>query len=280
MKVSEIMSKNVISVNVPGMRRRALELMQKHNVSGLPVVDEKSKKLVGMVTLDELLKNPDEEQIALIMRRLVVTIGPDEDIKDAAKIFVEKNVYRLPVVEDGILVGMLTVEDIIKRGISTMDYKHPCSDFMKVSVTSAWEETPLPLILKIMEYSKSLSVVLINSMGQLTGVLDNSDLIKNGEIVEETDKTSMNKGADDDDWTWETKSTLYIGTKRLRLPIKPSKEFMTGEVVTVSPTTSISECARLMRKHDVEQLPVIDEDNDIIGIIRDIDLLRFFNDGA
>ncbi|HOP08946.1 MAG TPA: CBS domain-containing protein, partial [Candidatus Methanofastidiosa archaeon] len=268
MKVSEIMSKNVISVNVPGMRRRALELMQKHNVSGLPVVDEKSKKLVGMVTLDELLKNPDEEQIALIMRRLVVTIGPDEDIKDAAKIFVEKNVYRLPVVEDGILVGMLTVEDIIKRGISTMDYKHPCSDFMKVSVTSTWEETPLPLILKIMEYSKSLSVVLINSMGQLTGVLDNSDLIKNGEIVEETDKTSMNKGADDDDWTWETKSTLYIGTKRLRLPIKPSKEFMTGEVVTVSPTTSISECARLMRKHDVEQLPVIDEDNDIIGIIR------------
>jgi len=280
MKVSEIMSKNVICVNVPGMRKKALELMQKNNVSGLPVVDEKSKKLVGMVTLDELLKNPDEEQIALIMRRLVVTIGPEEDIRDAAKVFVEKDIYRLPVVKDGILVGMLTVEDIIKRGISTMEFEHTCSEFMKESVTSAWEETPLPLILKVMDYSKSLSVVLINSLGQLTGVLDNSDLIRNGEIVEETDKTSMNKGADDDDWTWETKSTLYIGTKRLKLPIKPAKEFMTGEVITVSPTTSISECARLMRKHDVEQLPVIDEDNEIMGMIRDIDLLRFFNDGV
>jgi len=278
MKVSEIMSKNVISVNVPGMRKKALELMQNNNVSGLPVVEEKTKKLVGMVTLDELLKNPDEEQIALIMRRLVVTIGPDDDVKDAAKIFFEKNVYRLPVVNDSILVGMLTVEDIIKRGISTMSFEQPCSDFMKESVISAWEETPLPLILKIMDYSKSLSVVLINSMGELTGMLDNSDLIKYGEIVEETDKTSMNKGADDDDWTWETKSTLYIGTKRLKLPNKSANEFMTGDVITVSPTTSISECARLMRKHDVEQLPVIDEDNEIIGMIRDVDLLRFFYD--
>ncbi|MBN1785997.1 MAG: CBS domain-containing protein [Candidatus Methanofastidiosa archaeon] len=276
MKVEEIMSKDVICVNVPGMRKKALELMQKNNVSGLPVVEEKSKKLVGMVTLDELLKNPDEEQIALVMRRLVVTVESNKDVKEAAGIFLEKNVYRLPVVENGILVGMLTVEDVIKRGLSSMESDVPCSEYMKKSVTAAWEETPLHLILKVMDYSKSLCVVLINNMGQLTGVLDNSDLIKYGEIVEETDKTSMNKGADDDDWTWETKSTLYIGTKRLRLPTKPAKEFMTGEVVKVSPTATITECARLMRKHDVEQLPVIDEDNDIVGILRDIDLLRFF----
>ena len=74
MNVSEVMTKNVICVNVPGLRKKALEVMQKHNVSGLPVVEEKTRKLVGMITLDDLLKNPDEEQIALIMRRLVVTI--------------------------------------------------------------------------------------------------------------------------------------------------------------------------------------------------------------
>jgi len=278
MKVADVMSKDVICVNVPGRRKKALELMQKYNVSGLPVVEEKTKKLVGMITLDELLRNPDEEQIALVMRRLVVTVDSNQGIKEAAQIFMEKDVYRLPVVENSILVGMLTVEDMIKRGLSTFDHDGACSDYMKMRVTSAWEETPLPVILKVMEYSKSLSVVLIDNMGQLSGLLDNSDLIKHGEIVDETERTSMNKGADDDDWTWETKSTLYIGTKRLKLPNMPAKDFMTGDVIKVSPTTSITECARLMRKHDVEQLPVIDEDNDIIGMVRDIDLLRFFNE--
>ena len=86
----------------------------------------------------------------------------------------------------------------------------------------------------------------------------------------------MNQGADDDDWTWETKSTLYLGTRRLKLPSKPAKDFMSGEVHTVSPSTSISECARLMRRHDVEQLPVLDEDNEVVGIIRDVDLLKYY----
>lgn len=274
MSVAEVMTKDVVSVNVPGMRKKALEIMQKYNVSGLPVVEEKTRKLVGMVTLDELLRNPDEEQIALIMRRLVVTVGVDEDIHDAAKKFIEKNIYRLPVVSEGKLEGILTVEDIVKRGISKMESDEMCSSYMKEAVTCAWQNTPMPLILKIMEFSHSLAVVLLDDMGMLAGVVDNTDLIRCGEIVSETDKTSMNKGADDDDWTWDTKSTLYIGTNRLKLPNRPVKEFMTGEVHSVSPTTSITECARIMRRHDVEQLPVIDENNDLVGILRDVDVIR------
>jgi len=276
MKVSEVMTKNVISVNVPGLRKKALEIMQKDNVSGLPVTDEKTHKLVGMITLDDLLRNPDEEQIALIMRRLVVTIDADEDITDAAVKLSEKNIYRLPVVKDGNLEGIVTVEDLIKRGLSKLEADEECSNYMKHYVICAWHETPLPLIFKIMDYSKSIAVVLLDNMGKLVGVIDNTDLINNGEIVSETEKTSMNKGNDDEDWAWESKSTLYIGTKRLKLPSKPAKEFMSGEVYTVSPSTTIAECARLMRRYDVEQLPVLDEDNDIVGIVRDIDLLAYF----
>ncbi|MHC1599010.1 MAG: CBS domain-containing protein [Candidatus Methanofastidiosia archaeon] len=276
MKVSDVMTNNVICVNVPGLRKKALEIMQKNNVSGLPVIDEKTRNLVGMVTLDDLLKNPDEEQIALIMRRLVVTVGADEDIMNAAKKLSEKCIYRLPVVNNGKLEGIVTVEDIIKRGLSKIDSDEECSAYMKKYVACAWDETPLSLLLKIMEYSHSLAVVLLDNRGNLVGVIDNSDLIKYGEIVDETDKTSLNKGADDDDWTWETKSTLYIGTKRLRLPNKVAREYTSGDVHTVAPNTSITECARLMRRYDVEQLPVIDEDNDIIGIVRDVDLLAYF----
>jgi len=50
MKVKDIMTKDVIYAEVPGTSASALELILKHNVSGLPVVKKGTKQLVGVVT--------------------------------------------------------------------------------------------------------------------------------------------------------------------------------------------------------------------------------------
>lgn len=73
---------------------------------------------------------------------------------------------------------------------------------------------------------------------------------------------------------WETKSTLYIGTERLKLPDKAVKEVMTPEVITITSGTTVTDCARKMKKHNIEQLPVIDAQGSLIGIVRDYDLLK------
>ncbi|MCI0497648.1 MAG: CBS domain-containing protein, partial [Thermoplasmata archaeon] len=64
MRVSDLMSTEVISVKIPSDRRVALRLMVKHSISGLPVVDE-GGSLVGIITRKDIFRKSTEEQLAL-----------------------------------------------------------------------------------------------------------------------------------------------------------------------------------------------------------------------
>ena len=98
MLVKRVMSKKVVSVSVPGSREKVLDLMRKENKAVLPVVKEEDNKLVGVVTRSDLINNPDEEQIAMLMSRNLIVASPDDDVKDAARIMIENDVRRVPVV--------------------------------------------------------------------------------------------------------------------------------------------------------------------------------------
>ena len=67
MNVEEVMSKELIVGYVPGTIRDVLKILAKHNVSGMPVLKKDTKKVVGVITRNDIFKNPDEEQLALIM---------------------------------------------------------------------------------------------------------------------------------------------------------------------------------------------------------------------
>ena len=60
MLVKRTMSKNVVSVSVPGNREKVLDLMRKENKAVLPVVKEDTNILVGVITRSDLINNPDE----------------------------------------------------------------------------------------------------------------------------------------------------------------------------------------------------------------------------
>ena len=99
MLVKEIMAENIYFVHVPGNRANALEIMREKKVSGLPVVKNGTNQLVGVLTRTDLVENPDEEQIALIMTRNIITASPDEDVKDVAAKMIENNIRRVPIVK-------------------------------------------------------------------------------------------------------------------------------------------------------------------------------------
>ena len=71
MLVKRAMSKNVVSVSVPGNREKVLDLMRKEDKAVLPVVKSDTKQLVGLITRSDLIVNPDEEQIAILMLSLI-----------------------------------------------------------------------------------------------------------------------------------------------------------------------------------------------------------------
>ena len=107
MLVNEIMAEDIYFVHVPGNRTHALEIMREKKVSGLPVVKNGTNELVGVLTRTDLVENPDEEQIALIMSRNIVTASPEDDVKDIAIKMIDNNIRRVPIIKDGNLLVLL-----------------------------------------------------------------------------------------------------------------------------------------------------------------------------
>src|SRR6056297_3943262 len=88
MNVADAMTprSELVVVEIPGSRNDVLEYIQEHGFSSVPVVKDVDGEEVyrGLVTRDDLIDQPDEDQLALLMRE-VPTTGADDDIVDAAR---------------------------------------------------------------------------------------------------------------------------------------------------------------------------------------------------
>jgi len=140
MKVKNVMSKNVLCVNPETTYEESAKLMYENNFSGLPVIDNKGN-LVGIISEKDLFRamypnyedfiaNPEEyfnheEQekrileiknnpIKMYMSKKVIFISPETSLMAAGGIMLARHIHRLPVLENGKLVGIVSREDIYK----------------------------------------------------------------------------------------------------------------------------------------------------------------------
>jgi len=99
----------------------AAEIMHNINVGSIPVVDN-NNKLVGIVTdrdivLRSVAKGQDPNiKVSDVMSRDIKTISPDTDVHEAADLMAEKQIRRLPVVDNGNLVGIVSIGDLAVEG--------------------------------------------------------------------------------------------------------------------------------------------------------------------
>ena len=274
MKVREIMTDTVIYVKIPGSRADAIKTILKENISCLPVVKRGTNELLGIVTREDFARNPEEEQLALLMTRDVRTISPEADIREAVEIFSRGEFRRLPVIENSELVGLITVSDIVWRYISKLGLTDPVEKYMASRITSMWEKNPLKVTYEIMNLSGERALPVLNDEGKFTGIIGDTDLLKVLEVSESTVKSELSGGTEGDKWGWDTKNIIYITKKRLEFPDRVVKDIMVDKVVIVRKKTAISEAAKRMAKNRIEQIPVINAEGDLIGIVRDSDLIK------
>ncbi len=278
MLVKEIMAKDIISVHVPGNRANALEIMRKKNVSGLPVVKNGTNQLVGVLTRTDLVENPDEEQIALIMTRNIVTAAPDDSVKDVAEKMINNNIRRIPIVDDGSLVGLVTASDLVNKALWKMEIQDPAEDYMIQNIPTSWEGTPLNVAFETMRYYKLKVLLGLNNDGKLTGILTETDFIEESEVVSERTVHNTSVGTEGDKWSWDSKSVLYVIKNHLKFSDKKVKDVENRDLVIVTTKTSVQECANKMRQRNIEQIPVIDVEGDLVGLVRAVDLIKAIND--
>ncbi|MCD6203542.1 MAG: CBS domain-containing protein [Methanophagales archaeon] len=273
-KVRDVMVEDVAYVTVPGTREELMAICKSRYISGVPVV--KDGKLVGIVTRQDVLKNPNEEQIALLMTRNPFTIGPDASVAEASRLMLTKKIRRLPVVEGDRLVGIISVADIV-RVIADMGITEPIGDYIADETVAVWDETPLSVVGRIMELANVKAVPVLNTELELVGLMTDRDLINAAIIEDNTEDSDLSLGADEDEWRWEgMRDTLklYYSVSKISLPKRPVKEVMVKGVITAARNSTVSECAGVMSKNKFDQLPVISARGKLVGLLFDRNLLK------
>ncbi len=270
--VREVMVRDVAYVTVPGSRDMVLKALKERHVSGVPVV--KGGELVGMVTRTDLLRNPEEDQTALLMTRDPLVVSPDDSIIEAARLLAENDIRRLPVVEDGSLVGIVSVADVI-RVVSELDIKRQIERYFEKATVALWDEMPLPVAGAVMEYANVQASPVIDTDLKLVGIVSDRDLINASVIEDSVEMSDMSSATDEDEWTWEsTRDTLnfYYGVSRISLRDVPVKQAMVPAVTAIK-TSEVSECARVIMRNKIDQLPVVTAHQKLAGMLKDSDLL-------
>jgi CBS domain-containing protein len=279
-RVKDFMTPDVVSVEIPGNRDDVLKILKRTGISGVPVL--KDGKLVGIITRKDMLRKAEETQLGLLMTRNPVIIEPGATLDEAATQIIEKKVRRLPVVEDGALVGILSVADLI-TAIAQLKFKREIKEHFTSSTFALWEETPLSLVGRIMEISGVDAIPILDNEGVLAGIISERDLIKNSLIEDSVETSDFSNGTDDDEWTWESirdLHTLSFGVSKVKLPPRPVKTAMVTTVVSVPLNSEISECALKMKRARVDQLPVVNSDKQLVGMLFDRDIIRVLCDGG
>ncbi|WP_367771926.1 CBS domain-containing protein [Flavobacterium sp. WC2421] len=127
--VSEIMTRNIIKLNLSDELTKAEDLFKKHKIRHIPVVSD--GKIIGMLSYTDLLrvsyadvveKEADEVEsivfnmfsIRQVMTKEIVIISPETTIKETAEILSKNEFHALPVCENGVLMGIVTTTDLIK----------------------------------------------------------------------------------------------------------------------------------------------------------------------
>lgn len=115
--VREVMTTDVVTADVSLPVEQAAELLVRHRLTALPVVDQQ-QRLLGVVSEADLLGDPlsgrrEARTVGGVMTREPVVLRPGSTVGEARKLIADRGLRVVPVVENGLLVGVLSRRDVV-----------------------------------------------------------------------------------------------------------------------------------------------------------------------
>jgi len=119
MLVKDVMTKNVMKIESSASAKKAAELMAKYDIGCLIVMND--GKPIGIVTERDMLKRVLLQLRDLRMTRVddvmstpLIASNPVTELAEALRLMNERRIKKLPIVEDGVLIGLLTLTDVVR----------------------------------------------------------------------------------------------------------------------------------------------------------------------
>ena len=119
MRAKDVMVKELVKVNSSTLVDNAVKMMNKNNIGCLIVEDNGEAR--GIVTQRDLLekvlekaKDPRKLAVSDIMTKKLVVGNPEMEIHEAARLMFKRKIKKLPIVENGKLIGLITLTNIAR----------------------------------------------------------------------------------------------------------------------------------------------------------------------
>ncbi|MCW1296735.1 MAG: CBS domain-containing protein [Candidatus Parvarchaeota archaeon] len=181
MKIEEIMTKDVITVDGESEIQKVISLMESRGIKELPVTDFK-RRLIGMVTiydLMDLVKVTGKIKIKSLMF-FPPTLKKDADVEDAVKLMVETGLEAIPVIDENYkVIGIVSDYDVLKVYLGLPIFKKVVvKDIMKKEFQCLNEEETIGKARRIMNFYRIDRVPVLDKNGKVIGLILSIDIFR------------------------------------------------------------------------------------------------------
>ena len=271
----DIMTSPVQVVSPDATVAHARNLMVRHHISRLPVME--NGVLVGILTKKDIAyrmrkgepawrRRPlDRIPVGALMTEHPVVVQPDTGVKAIARIFVEKNFSSVPVVDAGVVTGIITKTDLMKSAL-VRQINSPVGDVME-DVPAVSRNHSLNHVISVMR-ERNDKILVTNDDGSPAGIISETNLA----FYEDEPKQSGVMGKE---VTIRRRDTADGKPEAAVMAVASvtAGDVMTSPVLTISPKAAVLQALALMEKHHVNSLVVM-ENGTVTGIIKRDDIIK------
>lgn len=271
----DVMTSTVFVVEPNATVAHARNLMVRHRISRLPVMEDAA--LAGIITKKDIAyrlrqgepawrRRPlDRIPVGALMTEQPLTVAPDTGVREIARMFTQKNISSVPVVDEGAVAGIVTKTDLMKSAlVRALDC--PARDVMEDASTVSRYHS-LDHVVGVMS-ERHDKVLVLDDDGTLAGIITETNLA----FYDDEPKISGVVGKDVTIRRRET-AAGKAGQTLMVIPPVAAEDLMTSPVVTVDADTALPDAIALMEKHHVNSLVVMDKST-IAGILKRDDIIK------
>jgi PAS domain S-box-containing protein len=250
LQVKDLMIPDVATIGSEQTMALAANLMADDCVSSLVVVD--NGIVVGIITEKDFLervvakgKSAVDIRVREVMSCPVVSVSPEVTVLEAGRIAEEKHIKRLPVIDSGKLVGIVTQTDLI-RVLTSYGMWRDVAEIMTKDVVTVQRNATVAEAASIMS-GRRISGIVVMQAEQVVGVLTERDLLKR---------------------------VIAVGRDPACVKME---EVMSHPPVSIPPHYSVFTASRIMEKMHVRRL-VVQDNKWLCGVVTQTDIFRAVED--
>jgi CBS-domain-containing membrane protein len=290
--VQDVMTRQPVTVAPDTPVAEVVERLIYETVKTLLVVD-KTERLVGIITDGDVLNKIDllvpglhrhltETELAAELKQLrqlnlaaqdimtphPATVTLDTTIPKAVDLMLERNIKRLPVVDEhGTLIGIVSRVDVLRafakplaaevpRQAPVQTQRSQVKEVMAPTVSTVRRDAVVAEIVALLVSNRQRRVVVVDRHGQVVGIITDGDLLKRATPTERSGIIET------------LTRRLAVGqTDDYHLRQRTAAEVMTTPVVIVAPESSLVDALQLLLENGIKRLPVIDAEGQLVGLI-------------